>query len=236
MKAIALIFLWTLFECNPREPVSNGIANTNHDKATKLAPLPLRLPAMSLANNGAQDLPVGPHIEAFTDKHPAPFLAPAGVTNIAFGKKVSASVAQPVRGNLSMITDGNKEAFNYDLVEITNGVQWVQVDLEHESSIYAIAVWHNHYRRAVSRGVIVQVADNAAFTANVRTLFNNDYENLAGLGLGTEKQYFEDHRGKLIDAKGVKARYLRLYGNGSSSSSLNGYAEVEAWGFQVTDK
>jgi len=158
-----------------------------------------------------------------------------GVTNIALGKRVTASMAAPVRGKLSMITDGSKEAFDFDLVEITNGVQWVQIDLECESRIYAIVVWHNHYRFALFRGVVVQVADDAAFTTNVRTLFNNDYENLAGLGTGADKQYFENYPGKLIDTKGIKARYLRFYSNGSNSSLLNGYAEIEAWGFACTN-
>jgi hypothetical protein len=236
MKTVALIVLWTLFECCIGESATNGIADDNLNKTTKLTPLPLKLPAPSLGANGPLDLAVGPHIEPFTQRLRAPFLAPMGVTNIALGKKVTASVATPVRGKLSMITDGSKEAFDFDLVEITNGVQWVQVDLEHECSIYAIVVWHNHYRLALFRGVIVQVADDAAFTTNVRTLFNNDYENLAGLGSGTDKQYFEDYPGKLIDTKGIKARYLRCYSNGSNNSPLNAYAEIEAWGLSRTNK
>jgi len=133
-----------------------------------------------------------------------------------------------------MITDGEKEPFADQLIEIPGGVQWVQVDLERECSIYAVLVWHDAvFQVPLFRAVVVQAADDAAFTEHVRTLFNNDYENLAGLGPGTDKQYFETRYGKLIDAKGIKARYLRFYSNGSSNGPLNGYAEVEAWGFSA---
>jgi len=231
-----LIVLWTSGACCVGGLGTNGIGDGNWGKTTNLTPLRLNFPSPCL-NAGPAQLPVGPHIEPFSDKRRAPFLVPVGVTNIAFGKRVTASVATPVRGTLSMITDGSKEAFDYDVVEITNGVQWVQIDLERECPIYAIAVWHDHRIRApLFRGVVVQAADDAAFTTNVRTLFNNDYENLAGLGSGTDKQYFEDNRGKLIDTKGIKARYLRLYSNGSIHSPLNCYAEIEAWGFSPTDK
>jgi hypothetical protein len=236
VKAISLILLWISCEYCLGGLGTNGVTVANVSSTAKLAPLPLKLPAPSLGANGPLDLAIGPHIEPFKQKLRPPFLTPIGVTNIALGKKVTASVAKPVRGKLSMITDGSKEAFDFDLVEITSGVQWVQIDLACESRIYAIVVWHNHYRLALFRGVVVQVADDAAFTTNVRTLFNNDYENLAGLGSGTDKQYFEDYPGKLIDGKGIKGRYLRCYSNGSSNSPLNGYAEIEAWGFSCTDK
>lgn len=138
-----------------------------------------------------------------------------------------------------MVTDGQKEAFNFDLVKLPEGLQWVQIDLERSYPVYAIVVWHDiHPCLPIVRCVVVQVADDADFTSNVRTLFNNDYENLAGLGRGDDKQYFEDHQGKLIDARGVKARYIRLYSNGSLDTfhgqniPRNGYEEVEVWALE----
>ena len=197
----------------------------------KLAPLPLRLPAPSLGANGPIEIPTGPHMEPLLDRPRAPFLAPVGVTNLALGKKVTASTESALRGTLSMVTDGNKQAFDSDLVQIFNGVQWVQIDLEQQYPIYAIVVWHDFYLHfPVFRSVVVQAADAAGFTTNVRTIFNNDYENLAGLGAGTDKQYVETYQGKLIDAKGINARYLRFYSNGSNNSPLNGYVEIEIWG------
>ena len=40
----------------------------------------------------------------------------------------------------------------------------------------------------------------------------------------------ETYEGKLINAKGVKARYLRFYSKGSTESALNEYTEIEVYG------
>jgi hypothetical protein len=50
------------------------------------------------------------------------------------------------------------------------------------------------------------------------------------LGPGADKQYYETHQGKLIDAKGLKARYVRCYSFGSDVDLFNGYTEIEVWG------
>jgi hypothetical protein len=65
---------------------------------------------------------------------------------------------------------------------------------------------------------------------NVRTLFNNDHDNSAGLGIGPDLHYVETAEGKLVDGKGHRARYLRLYSNGSNVSENNHYVEVEVFG------
>jgi hypothetical protein len=64
----------------------------------------------------------------------------------------------------------------------------------------------------------------------VTTLFNNDHDNTAGFGAGKDMAYVETSEGKLIDAKGVKARYVRLSSNGNTTSELNHYVEVEVFG------
>ena len=72
-----------------------------------------------------------------------------------------------------------------------------------------------------------------AFTRNVRTLYNNDYDNSAGLGVGNDKEYFENYEGRLIDTKGEIGRYVRLYSQGSTYTALNRYTEVEVYGQAV---
>ena len=44
------------------------------------------------------------------------------------------------------------------------------------------------------------------------------------------KHYVETSEGKLIDAKDVTARYVRLYSQGSYSNDQNHYLEVEVYG------
>ena len=215
---------------------------TNSTRQTQLAPLPLRLPPPSWGANGIYEHPSGPYIEPPADRPRPAFFAPAGVTNLALRKNVTASVANPVRGEFSMITDGKKEdgdeeAFNRNVVELPRGLQWVQIDFGVECNVYAIVIWHDYYfHRPVFRSVIVQAADDAGFSKQVRTLFNSDRENLAGFEQGADKQYAESHEGKLIDAKGIKTRYLRFYSDGNNISPLNGYVEIEAWGVPATSQ
>jgi hypothetical protein len=42
--------------------------------------------------------------------------------------------------------------------------------------------------------------------------------------------YVETAEGKLVDAKGSRARYVRLYSRGNSANDLNHYVEVEVFG------
>jgi hypothetical protein len=89
----------------------------------------------------------------------------------------------------------------------------------------------------VYRDVIVQVSDDPEFKTGVQTLFNNDQKNSAGLGIGTDREYFENSltgAGKVIDAHGIQARYVRCYSKGSTDSALNSYIEVEAYGLPGT--
>jgi hypothetical protein len=78
--------------------------------------------------------------------------------------------------------------------------------------------------------VIVQLAADAGFTKSVRTLFNNDHDNTSGLGAGKDMNYVETAEGKLLDAKGARARYVRLYSRGSNANELNHYVEVDVYG------
>jgi hypothetical protein len=106
----------------------------------------------------------------------------------------------------------------------------VQIDLGSPYEIYAIVVWHGHDEPKVYHAVAAQVADDAPFTQNVRTLFSNDQRNLDKLGAGTSREYFETNEGKLIEGKGAVARYVRLYSDGSTVSRLNEYTEIEVYG------
>jgi len=193
-----------------------------------LAPLKLQLPSPT-AKGTPDDLPKGPNVELFSDKPPPPFMAPKGVKNVALGKKVTCSVEKLFTGTLSQITDGKKEPDDDQVVEMRKGVQWVQLDLEKAYPIYAIVLWHDHRWLQVFHGVVVQAAEDAEFTKNVKTIFNNDFDNTAGRGSGTDKEYFETQYGKVIDAKGTEARYLRFYSRGSSMTAYNVYQEIEVY-------
>lgn len=159
-----------------------------------------------------------------------PFLVPPGLSNVARGKPVTASDMEPIIGELAMVTDGDKAGSDGHYVELGPGLQWVQIDLKRAYRIHAVVVWHYHGDPRVYYGVVVQVARDTDCLAGVKTIFNNDYENITGLGVGKDRQYFETYEGHLIDAKGVEGRYLRLYSKGSIADAQNHYVEVEVYG------
>jgi hypothetical protein len=215
---------------------STARAQETAQKSGDLAPLPLVLPAPTLKGT-PQNLPTNTTAPLFTDKPPAPFFAPKGVKNIALGKTVTGSSPTPIQGDLQQITDGKKQAFEENVVTLRKGLQWVQIDLQSEYNLYAIVLWHDFSTAAVYRDVIVQVSDDPEFETGVHTLFNNDQSNHSGLGAGTDREYFENPltgEGKLVDAKGIKARYLRFYSHGSTDSALNTYIEIEAYGLPAS--
>jgi hypothetical protein len=106
----------------------------------------------------------------------------------------------------------------------------VQIDLGKMSQLAALVLWHFHQEGRVYRDVVVQVAEDPDFIMGVVTLFNNDDDNSSGLGAGKDKEYLETYEGKLLDGKGAKGRYVRLYSNGNTSSDANHYIEVEVYG------
>ena len=158
------------------------------------------------------------------------FYIPSGTINLARNKKVTSSDNNPDVGTLDMIVDGDKDGNEGSWVELGPGKQWVQIDLARSANIYAVLIWHFHSQARVYRDVAVQVSDDPTFRSGVTTIFDNDFHNDLGLGAGKDLNYIETYQGKLIDAKGVKGRYIRLYSNGNTSNKLNHYIEVEVWG------
>ncbi|MHC4461799.1 MAG: hypothetical protein ACYS6W_10525 [Planctomycetota bacterium] len=171
-----------------------------------------------------------PNLEKPLGRKRDPFYAPVGTKNVAFEKPVTSTDDLPIIGDLEMITDGDKEAADGSYVELGPFKQSVTIDLEAEYNIYAIVFWHYHKQAVVYFDVVVQVADDPDFITNVTTLFNNDTDNSAGLGVGEDMHFSETNEGKLIDAKGARARYVRFYSNGNTANDLNHYIEVEVFG------
>jgi len=196
-------------------------------KSNGLVPIDIKLPRAMFVGT-PQDTTVS-NLEKPLGKDRPPFLAPVGTKNVAFGKPVTSTDEDPIWGNLEMITDGDKEGADGSYVELGPFKQSVTIDLEAEYDIYAIVFWHYHKQAVVYFDVVVQIADDPDFITGVTTLFNNDIDNSAGLGLGKDMHYTETAEGKLIDAKGVRARYVRLYSKGNTSNDLNHYIEVEVF-------
>ena len=216
------VFVWT------------DAAPTAEQDAQKVVPLKTKLPK-PMFQGTPKNIKLGPTLEKYSEKPRPPFYVPEGVENLALKKPVTASDRAPIIGELDLVTNGVKEGFDGCYVEFAPGTQWVQIDLSAAADIYAILVWHYHAEGRVYHDVVIQTADDPDLILNVRTVFNNDLDNSSGLGLGRQREYIDDFRGKLIDAKNkkgepVRGRYVRLYSKGNTSNDLNHYVEVEVYG------
>jgi hypothetical protein len=197
--------------------------------ADEKVPLKLTLPAPAFKGT-PKDIQTNSYTEPYPDKPRAPFMVPPGLKNVAQGAKVTSSDKNATADALAKLNDGDKEASEQSIIYLRKGTQWAQFDLGAPQELFAILVWHAHNSAKVYHDVVIQVADDQDFIQNVRTIFNNDQDNTSGLGVGTNMEFFETHEGKLIDAKGAKGRFVRLYSKGSTESALNEYTEVEIYG------
>jgi hypothetical protein len=171
-----------------------------------------------------------PNLEVITGKPRGPVFVPKGTKLLSLKKSVISSDTQPVIGELAFVTDGEKSGEDGYFIELGPGKQWVQVDLGAEYILNAILVWHYHAQARVYRDVVVQASSDKDFVTGVTTIYNNDHDNTSGLGIGKDKEYIETNEGRLVDPRGVKARYIRLFSNGNTSNDMNHYVEVEVYG------
>jgi len=160
-----------------------------------------------------------------------PIFVPVGCDMLlSLGCKVTSSDPDPVFGELSFITDGEKEHDPATYVELAPGTQWVQVDLGEAREIHAACVWHYHGEARVYRDVICQISNDPDFIDGVVTVFSNDHDNSSKLGAGKDKEYIETHEGRPFAVDAVTGRYVRFYSRGNTSNELNHYIEIEVYG------
>lgn len=145
--------------------------------------------------------------------------------NLAAGKPVTSGA--PFTQNLQYATDGAIGTDKY--ANLSEGPQWLKIDLGASHNLERVKLWHYFGDSRTYRDVIVQVSDTADFSSGVTTVFNNDADNSAGQGVGSQAEYAESPNGKEILFSPVSARYLRLWSNGSAANPYSHYIEVMAY-------
>lgn len=202
-----------------------------------LEPLDFKLgpDAVTRATPGyPKNLQKPPHLRKEV-RRPA-FMVPPGTKNLAGGKPVTTSMEEePIIGELTQIVDDVKKSGEFDFVEMDPGLQWVQIDLGAVRRLYGVLVWHYYKNPTIYNDVIVQVADDLEFSKNVRTLFNNDHDDSAGLGVGQDTAFFARWWGELVDARGesnegTPARCVRVYTDGGCGGADTRFVEIAVYG------
>ncbi len=147
---------------------------------------------------------------------------PGTGTNLALGKIATGSSLI----NPGFITDADKNTNNFGGLD--TGLRSIVIDLGQNYSLSKINIWHYFGDGRTYHDVIVQVSTFSDFSTKT-TVFNNDTNNSAGQGTGTNAEYAETSAGKTITFTAVSARYVRLWSNGSSANVYNHYVEVEIY-------
>ncbi len=161
----------------------------------------------------------------------APIMVPAG-----FDKKITTEDTkvttsdEAITGENEYVVDGDKTPDATCMLQLPAGLQWVQLDLGSERVVSGVCVCHDPGGDRVYKDDIVQLSSDEQFKKGVVTIFNNDHDNTAKLGVGTDKEYRERNDGRPIDGRMTKARYVRCYSNGSTSEPVNNYVEIEVFG------
>lgn len=216
----------------PAQPAAAEAATAPESQpanAGDVKPIPLVLPKPMFVGT-PENLAGIENLEKPLGKARPPFMAPEGTVNLALNKPVTSSEPEPITGELEMLVDGDKEATEGSVIELGPFKQWVQIDLGSSNDIYAVVAWHYHKTPRVYFDVVAQVCDDQDFVTDVKTIFNNDMDNSLGFGVGQDRHYVETAEGKLIDAKGVKGRFVRLYSQANNQNDYSHYIEVEVYG------
>jgi hypothetical protein len=162
------------------------------------------------------------------------FEVPAKAYFIYTPKPVTCSVELAKPDELRRVLDGSAEAS--DTLELPGGLQWVQLDLGEPHKLAKLLIWHRFDKtNLVYHDVVVQASTDPDFKKEVTTLFNNDHDDSAKLGKGSDPAYLETNHGRLIEGKGAVARYVRLYSRGNSQEDKNHYSEVMVVGAKAEE-
>ena len=113
---------------------------------------------------------------------------------------------------------------------------YAQVDLGKMCDITSINLYRYWNGNRTYDATVIAVSETADFAEKV-ILYNSDKANVHKLGTGTEELYQETNKGKTIDGKNTRARYVRVYMYGvKDSGTTNHIVELEVMGFKSADQ
>lgn len=232
-----------------RDPDSARNRRTRRAKTASLAPaLPDPIPTVtnrsigSLAESGGMATDTSPSPVPLPDDlrgpngpGPTDLRSPPEGTGLvspillSLDKPVSSSTAYPVIGELSMITDGDKQLTDGSYVELDAGLAYIEIDLGASFLLDQISIWRTPVGSTYHDVVVLlsteQVPDSWF------AVYNNDEDNSAGLGPGSDPEHEENPGGLHIPGIDQWARRVRIYSRGSSQDTHNRYTEVDVYGF-----
>ncbi|MDG0813374.1 galactose-binding domain-containing protein [Cohnella rhizosphaerae] len=157
-----------------------------------------------------------------------------GRKNVAPLAKDSRITFSSALGNPNRVTDGRMDNGFANQDGPSGGPaspQWIQLDLGQKFRLDQIKVWHFITFDRIYYDVIIQLSNDPTFpSSGTTTVFNNDDNNTAGQGAGTDALYADNAAGKTVNFPLTTARYVRLWANGNQNNNSQHYVEVEVYG------
>jgi hypothetical protein len=129
----------------------------------------------------------------------------------------------------SKLTNGNTASTDYVTVGYADQLVYAQIDLGALKDISQIKMWHYHSDGRTYKDVIVQLSRTPDFN-NATTVFNNDKDNSAAQGYGSDDEYAETADGKTLTFAPVTARYARFWLKGNSVNANSNFVELQVFG------
>jgi hypothetical protein len=210
-----------------RDAVGSTPVDFSNSPTVKIAP---RMPQPFFISTPVPDYSTIPNLDKPGTLPVLSMELPRGSKLLSAKARVTSSCLTPLTGTLDQVTDGEKDGSDGFQVELDSGKQWLQIDLGENKEIWGLWMWHFHKMGSVVyKGVVVQVSDDPD-GKNATTLYNNDYDNSVGLGVGNDSSYVETNNGRFVAGKGTKGRYVRFWSNGRYLDERNHYIEVEIYG------
>lgn len=117
-----------------------------------------------------------------------------------------------------------------DFVDVGTGAVHAVMDLGATVTLNKIMMWHYFSDSRKYHDVIVQISNDADFSSYTN-VFNNDTDNSASQGLGTDAEYTETGAGKSITFGPISGRYVRFWLNGNTMNTSNQFVELEVYGY-----
>ncbi|MNR03993.1 hypothetical protein D3C85_1199180 [compost metagenome] len=128
----------------------------------------------------------------------------------------------------SKLSNGNLSSS--DFVDVGTGAVHAVMDLGSTVTLNQISMWHYFNDSRQYHDVIVQISNDADFSSYTN-VFNNDTNNSAGQGIGTDAEYTETSAGKTITFGPISGRYVRFWLNGNTVNTSNYMVELEVYGY-----
>lgn len=163
--------------------------------------------------------------------------APPGVErHLSIGKPVTYSAIRSGESTgfpPSYLTDGDTTLAHLVAVGNANQLVSATINLGQVNTVTKLKMWHYYADGRKYHDVIVQLSTTADFSSGVTTVFNNDTDNSAGFGVGSDAEYAETAAGKeIILSAPIFAQYARFYIAGNTINGFNHYVELQVFGYK----